>query len=167
MESSYANYGEGVQQILGVILSFTSDFLAFIIIAAVVAAFAFYFGRNRIMPLLAGIYTAIPLYLAFPYTNLLTTPLVSLTVYIVLVLLGMIAFSGLASFLAEESMGFIRLAILSALTAGLCIAISIYILPVEQLYAFSAPTRALFAGAQAYFFWLVAPLVSVYFLSRR
>lgn len=147
-------------------LDFSTDFFAFIVIAALVAAFAFYFGRSRIVPLVASLYAAIPLYSAFPYTEYLTTPLIHLALFSAFIVAGLVAFSGLAAFIAEGSLGFIRLGILSAFTAGVVIAAAIHVLPVEELYTFSAPTKALFASAEAYFFWLLAPLVAVYVFGR-
>lgn len=155
-----------LQQAVDIITHFAGDFLAFLIVGGIIAAFAFYFGRNRIVPLVASLYAAIPIYTVFPYTEYITTPLVSIVLYFVIAFLAYIAFSGLASFVATGSIGFINLLILSATVAGMLIAVSIHILPVEQLYTFSAPTRALFASTEAFFFWLVAPLVAVFVFGR-
>ena len=166
MNGSSFDLGEALQLTVDLVLDFSADFLAFIVIAAFVAAFAFYFGRDRIVPLLAGIYAAVPLYIAFPYTEYLTTPLLYIGFFVILVVAGLIAFSGLAAFIAEGSLGFVKLVVLSAVTAGMLIAISIHILPVEQVYSFSAPTKALFASGEAFFLWLLAPLVAVYVFGR-
>jgi len=155
-----------LQLAIDLVIDFSSDFFAFIVIAAIVAAFAFYFGRDRIVSLLAGIYAAIPLYIAFPYTDVLTTPIMHVGLFLALVVVGMIAFSGLSSYVAGGSIGFINMTILSAVTAGVLIAVSIHILPVEQVYSFSAPTKALFASSESFFFWLLTPLLAVYFLGR-
>ena len=164
--TSYTDFGQSAQMAIDLILDFSVDFLAFIIIAAAVAAFAFYFGRDRILPFVASLYAAIPLYIAFPFTEWLTTPLLHIGLYAVFVIAGMIAFSGLSAFVAEGSAGLLNMLVLSAVTAGLIIAISIHVLPVEQLYTFSAATKALFASTEAIFYWLLGPLAALYFFGR-
>ena len=166
MNGTDIDVGGTLQTVTEQVINFSTDFFAFIIVAAVVAVFAFYTGRSRIVSLLAGIYAAIPLYVAFPYTDILTTPLMHILLFAVLVAAGMIAFSGLSAFVAEGGVGFFNIAILSGVTAGVLIAVSIHILPVEQIYSISAPTKALFASSESFFLWLLAPLVTIYFLGR-
>lgn len=166
MNGSDFDLGEALQLSIDLVLDFSADFLAFIVIAAFIAAFAFYFGRDRIVPLLAGIYAAVPLYSAFPYTDLLTTPLLHVGLFVVLAIAGLVVFSGLSAFIAEGSLGFIKLIIFAAVTAGMIIAIAIHVLPVEEMYSFSAATKALFSSTEALFLWLIAPLVAVYVFGR-
>ena len=158
--------GNALKVAVDMVINFSTDFFAFIAIATAVAAFAFYFGRDRIVSLLAGMYAAIPLYLAFPYSDILSTPLLHVALYLALAGIGMVAFSGLSAYIAGGSLGFIKMAALSAVTAGMLIAISIHVLPVEQVYTFSAPTKALFASNQAFFFWLLAPLAAIFLFGR-
>lgn len=155
-----------LEYVVDLVIHFAADFIAFIVIAAVIGAFAFYFGRDRILPLAAAFYAAIPLYTVFPYVEYITTPLLSIALYLILALIGLIAFSGLSSFIASGSLGFVKLVVLSGALAGMLIAVSIHILPVEQLYTFSAPTRALFESTEAFFFWLLAPLAAIYIFGR-
>lgn len=155
-----------LQQAFDFILDFASDFLAFIVIVAVIAAFASYFGRNRVVPLAAALYAAVPLYLVFPFTQYVTTPLVHVVLYGALVFLAFVAFSGLASFVADGSLGFAQLTILSVAIAGMILAVAIHILPVEELYTFNIATRALFDSPEAFFFWLLAPLAAIYVFGR-
>jgi hypothetical protein len=148
------------------VLDFSADFLAFIVVAVIIAAFAFYFGRNRIVPLMAGLYAAIPLYLYFPWTEFLTTPVFAILLYLGFAVIGMVAFAGLGSYIASDSMGIIPLIVLSAVMSGMLLAISIHVLPVEEIYSFSAPTKALFETQQSFFLWLAAPLVGVFFFGK-
>lgn len=166
MNGTEFNFGDALKSAIDLTISFSTDFFAFIALAAFIAAFAFYFGRDRIVSLLAGIYVAIPLYLAFPYSDILSTPLLHVALYVGFVIVAMIAFSGLSAYIAGGSIGFIKMTILAVVTAGLLIAISIHILPVEQIYTFSVATKTLFAGNQAFFLWLVAPLIAIYFFGR-
>ncbi|MEK9176852.1 MAG: hypothetical protein AAB923_00995 [Patescibacteria group bacterium] len=148
-------------------IGFGTDFFAFIVLAALVAAFAFYLGSDRLSALIGAVYAAIPLYLAFPYRDALPeNPWVSLGVFVAFTALGVIAFSGLSYFMASTSVGFIRVLALSVITAGFVIAVAIHVLPVEDIYTFSEPTKALFTSDTAYFWWLAAPLAGLFFLGR-
>lgn len=166
MDPVPADIGGALQWTVDFVVHVGTDFFAFAAMAAVIAAFAFYFGRDRFMPLVAALYAAIPLWQVFPWREAITTPLVSIALYLGLTVVALIAFSGLAAFLAGGSVGFLKLTILSALTAGMVLAIAVHILPVSELYTFSAPTLALFASDQAFFLWLAAPLAGLFFFGR-
>ena len=149
------------------LLAFGTDFFAFIVAAALIALFALVFGSDRFMPLVAGIYAAIPLYMIFPYKDILgDNPYFAVGLYLLFAILGLIAFSGLSTFLTSTGLGFVRTLILSVLVAGFLLAVAVHILPFEQIYTLSAPTKALFSSNTAYFWWLVAPLAGVFFLGR-
>ena len=149
------------------IISFGLDFFAFIVLAAIIAAFAFYFGGDRLMPLIAALYTAIPLYMQFPYKDYIPdNPYISIALYVGLVLLGLMAFSGLSYLMSGGAIGLVKLLGLSALTAGLILAISIHMLPIDKVYTISEPTKALFEGDLVYFWWLAAPLAGLFLLGR-
>ncbi len=144
-----------------------TDFFAFLVIGGVIAGFALYAGRDRFAPLIAALYASIPLFMFFPYdVSAYGGVIVQLALWVFIVLLALVAFSGLSSFVAGGSIGLIKLLILSATTAGFLIAVGIHILPVEQVYTFSAPTRALFVSSEALFFWLVAPLAALFLFGR-
>ena len=150
------------------IIGFGIDFIAFIIIAGLIAAYAFYFGRDRLVALIGGLYAAVLLYQKFPYGSFLPAdnPYIQIGLYVGFTLVAMIAFSGLSFFLARSTSSFLGTAILSIVTAGLILAIGIHILPVQQLYTFSAPTLALFSSDQSFFWWLVAPLAGLFFFGK-
>lgn len=159
--------GARFHQVLDFIVGFGNDFFAFIIVAALVAGFALYFGRNRLMPLVAAIYTAIPLYLFFPFqSTLLQDHYIAIALYLFFVFIALVAFSGLSFFMASAPRSFLRVAATSVLVAGALLAIGIHVLPLEQLYTFNAPTKALFASNQSFFWWLIAPMAGLFFLER-
>lgn len=166
MDPVPVDIGGALQWTVDFVVHVGTDFAAFVAVAAVIAAFAFYFGRDRFMPLIASFYAAIPLWQVFPWRELITTPLLSVALYLAIVVVSLIAFSGLSAFLAGGSVGFLKLIILSAITAGMVLAIAIHILPVHDLYTFSVPTLALFASDQAFFLWLAAPLAGLFFFGR-
>ena len=163
---SMPDIGSALQNITGLIFSFGSDFFAFLAIVALVAAFAFYFGRDRLVPLIAGTYAALALYTAFPYFGAIgASPYVLIGLFVLFVLLATLALSGIAGFFSGGGIGFIKVAGLSILASGLLMAIAIHNLPMAQVYTFSAPTLALFSN-DFHFWWLVAPLVGAFFLGK-
>lgn len=157
-----------LQQTVDIVLAFSTDFLAFIVVASLVAAFSFYFGRDRLMTLIAGLYAAIPLYQFFPFRSMLPADnaYVDIGIFVAFFFLGTLGFSGLSAFLARSSASFLGTGILSVLTGGLVLAIAIHILPVQDVYTFSPPTLALFESDQAFFGWLVAPIIGLFFFGR-
>jgi len=161
------NIGAPLKMTMDIVIAFGADFFVFIVIAAVIAVFAFYFGSDRLSALIGGVYAAIPLYLAFPYRELLPdSPSVSIGIFMAFGALATIAFTGLSAFIASSSTNFLRVGALSVIIAGFIIAVAIHVLPVEQVYTFSAPTKALFASSTSYFWWLTAPLAGLFFLGR-
>ncbi|MDO8523941.1 MAG: hypothetical protein Q7R74_01795 [bacterium] len=153
--------------ILDILLGFGSDFFAFIVVAVVILLFALYFGRDRLAPLIASLYAALALYTAFPYAPaFLSGPYMQISLYLFFVLISFVTFSGLSYFMAARSGGFVAELILAILTAGFLLAIAIHVLPAEDIYSFTAATKALFASNQSFFWWLVAPLAGLFFLGR-
>lgn len=159
---------EPLKAALDYIIAFGADFFAFIVVAGAIATLAFYFGRDRLVSLIAALYAAIVLYRAFPYTSLLPADnaYVQIGVFVAFAFVALIAFAGLSFFLARSTSSFFGTAVLSGVTAGLVLAIAIHVLPVQTLYSFSAPTLALFASPEMFFWWLVAPLAGLFFFSR-
>jgi len=148
------------------LLAFFHDFLPFIVLTGLALLFSFYFGRDRFSPLIAGLYAALALYSAFPYGSILTSPYMKIGFYIALTVVGFLAFYGLSFFFARSSTEFVSQLILSILVAGFVLAISLHVLPAQDVYHFTDATKALFASDQAYFWWLAAPLAGVFFLGK-
>ncbi len=155
------------QSILDMFFGLGADFFAFIVVAAVIAGFAFYFGGDRLIPLTAAIYAAIPIYGAFIYRDMLPDgAYISLGLYLLIVLIAAAAFSGLIIFGTGGGIGFVKLLGLSVLTAGLLLAVAIHNLPIQEVYVMSPPTLALFGSDTAYLAWLTAPLAGLFLFGR-
>src|SRR4051812_29670627 len=89
-------------KIINFIVGFGTDFLPFIVTVGVIMAFALYFGRNRLMPLIAAMYAAVVLYVFFPFqTGLLSDNYIAMGLYFLFVFLALTAFSGLSAFMAS------------------------------------------------------------------
>lgn len=167
MDTVAPDVGGALQSTVGLFLGFGSDLFGFIVLAALVAAFAFYFGRDRVAPLIAGILAAVPLYTLFPYTSVLNgNPYLLTGLFVLLALLGLMAFSGLASFMTSGGFGFVKVLALSLVTAALLMAIAINVLPLKDIYAFSTPTLALFQSTNGLFWWLLAGVGAVFLFGK-
>ena len=149
------------------VIGLGTDFFALIVLVAIIMAFAFYFGRDRLTALIAGMYAAVPLYLNFPYTSVFNgNPYLIVGYFVFCVVFAMIAFSGLAGYLSSDTASFFKTLGLSVLAAGLLLAIAINMLPIREIYTLSPATLALFTSNHAFFWWLLAPLFGVFFLGR-
>lgn len=158
--------GEALRSSVDLFIGFGTDFFAFIVVAALVAAFAFYFGRDRLVPLVAGLFAAIPLYSQFAFVGLLgSNPWLHIGLFIIFTILGLVAFLGLASWVPSTGVGFIKTLGLSAVIAGMILAIALNVLPLAEVYQVSEPTHALFVS-QNFFWWLLAGVVGVFILGR-
>lgn len=156
-----------LQSFLNQTFALGADFLPFIVLIVLALLFSLYFGRDRFAPLIAALYAAMALYMAFPYAlSFLESPYMKILFYGVLAALAFVAFSGLSYFMARNSGEFFSQLVLSILAAGLLLAILMHVLSAGQIYAFSPSTRSLFSSGQSFFFWLAAPLVGLFFLSR-
>ncbi len=164
---SAENFSQWFHSALNFIIGFGNDFFVFIITAGLVVGFAFFIGRNRLMPLIAGLYTAIPIYIFFPFqSTLLSDPWIALALYAVTTFLAYTAFSGLSHFMGSAPRSFLRVGSISVIVAGMLLAVGIHVLPLENIIAFNAVTKALFASNLSFFLWLIAPLGALFFLER-
>lgn len=158
--------GDALRSSVDLFIGFGTDFFAFIFVAAIVAAFSFYFGRDRLIPLVAGLLAAIPLYTHFAFIGLLgTNPLLHIGLFAAFTLLGVVAFMGLSGWVPSSGTGFVKVLGLSAITAGLILSIALNILPLSEVYTVSEPTHALFSS-QNFFWWLLAAVGGVFLLGR-
>ena len=164
--NSIHNANDAFQGLVSQLSNFSTDFFAFIVVTAVVLVFALYFGRDRIAPLIAALYAALALYQSFPFMSQVSGAYMQIGLYLVLAALLFIAFSGLSYFMAVRSGSFLAEVIMAALIAGFLLAISIHILPVQQVYTFTNATKELFASNESFFWWLVAPLAGLFFIGR-
>jgi hypothetical protein len=158
--------GDALRSSVDLFIGFGTDFFAFIFVAALVAAFAFYFGRDRLIPLIAGLLAAIPLYTHFAFIGMLgTNPMFHIGLFIILTLLGLVAFMGLSNWVPSSGAGFVKVLALSAITAGLILSIALNILPLTEVYTVSEPTHALFSSRN-FFWWLLASVGGVFLLGK-
>lgn len=157
---------DAIQNLWSQLMSFSTDFFSFIVVAGVILLFAVYFGRDRIAPLVAALYASLALYEAFPFPTMIQGPYLHIGLYLLFAVILFIAFSGLSYFMAARSGSFIAEIIMAILIAGFVLAVSIHVLPVQDIYTFTSATKELFASSQSFFWWLIGPLAGLFFLGR-
>jgi hypothetical protein len=151
-------------------LSIGSDFFAFLVLTAILAAYGFYTGRDRLVALMLAVYPALLLYNVLPQewiTMLGGSPWVAIGAFAVLLIGANVAITGTVNAIGGSSLpDLIGLVIIAAATAGVILAISIHTLPVLQVFTFSTPTIALFTSQVGVFWWYLAPLVAAFFFAK-
>lgn len=163
----------------GAISTFTNLSLDTIILATVFLAFFIFglkFGKRNIISLLLSLYVSIPIMLFFPYLQKISflgetnkTVLYSqIGLFVLIVIFINIVLSRLMSF-ELYNRGLRRLienGIIALASSGLLITISYHIINVSELYDFAGQIDAVFASTTMLFWWMIAPLVVIFFTTR-
>jgi len=159
------------------IANLSIDTIILLIIFFIFFIYGMRFGKRRIISLMLSLYASIPIVFFFPYIQKIaffgeTDKAVlysQIGLFILLVVLINIVLNKIVSFelyhrglrkLIEN--GFLALA-----SGGLLIAISYHIINISELYDFAGPIDAIFASTVLLFWWLVAPLVVIFFTTRK
>jgi len=154
--------------------SLIGNFIALIILAGILFFFAQRSGRGAFLAFVISLYAGYALYLVFPYTSAIIKALgaTATNTAIVSVILYGIAVA-IPYYLIRRSasadlfrVGPLALIVLVVLTAGFLLAFGNHALSVSSLYSYPAPLAHLFAPAEYYFWWFIAPLVGFLFLAR-
>lgn len=148
-----------------------SDFFIVLALFGVLFFFAWYMGRGPFVGLIISLYVGYALYTLFPYLSYLPTtpPIATLGAALALY----IGFSGIAYLILRRAIvsdfiyvGIFGLAFLSLLTAGFLLALLYHLFPVAPLYTFTPAVDFLFAAKEYFFWWFIAPLIGLFFLTR-
>ena len=151
--------------------SVASDFLIIIILFGILFFFAWYIGRATLVSVLLAFYAAYAVYIVFPYTSFLPTApamtalLAHVGLYACLTLVFFIILRRVivSDFLSVSIFGTI---ILSFLGAAFLLALAFQVFPVANVYNFTSAVSALFAPAELFFWWFVAPAIALFFFAR-
>lgn len=145
-------------------LAFGSDLFIFGTMTVIVLIYALAYGRDRLVPLVAALYTGLVVLAYFPYDALFAgSAYMEAGAYLSVVCASTAAYAGLSSWLPSSAGSFVKTGLFSALIALFLIAIAVELFP--QLYAWSPATLALFTK-ELLFWWLLAPLAGALALSR-
>lgn len=155
------------------ILETLSELAYLLIVFGVMLVYAIFKGRQAIINLIFGLYLALLIMMEFPFTEAWFGGLESTTAAAgKLVLFA--AFTVLLTWLCHrvmpdefrekkvESLG--KKLILSAAAAALVMIFSFNVLPVTEFLNPGTPIQSLFASSEYFFYWLIAPLVILFFI---
>ena len=148
-----------------------SDFLIIIILFSLFFLFAWYIGRATLVSILIAFYAGFAIFKLFPFMSYLPTApamtalLAQVALYAGLTLVFYIILRRVvvSDFLYVGIFGTI---ILSFLGAAFLIALAFHVFPVAAIYTFTPAVSALFAPAEYFFWWFIAPAIGLFFLAR-
>lgn len=149
----------------------TSDFLIIFVLVVFFFSFAWYVGRGPLVAVMLSYYGAYAIYIAFPYESYLPSapPLTALLTHA-----GLFAALGFAFYVVLRRVvvsdflyvGNVGLVILAFFAATFLIALTYHMFPITSLYHFTPAMDILFAPKEYFFWWFIAPAVSLFFLAR-
>ncbi len=134
--------------------------------------FAMAKGKHFIVNLILSLYLALLISLKFPYYDIFRTgadpvgPLTMVILFLVFTTLGLFFFNriNLADDFDTAFQGFWKKIIYALAGTVLIMAFSYHALPVTELITPGSPIAALFAPHDYFFWWLIAPLLVLFFL---
>jgi hypothetical protein len=131
-------------------------------------------GRRAITSLILGLYFALLISLKFPYYgniysvagDFITETVLSIIVFAVFTTVFSLLMDRLLFYRIDESAfeGFGKKLVLAILATILIMAYSYHVLPITNLVNPGFPASMLFAPQEYFFWWLIIPLVGLFFL---
>lgn len=149
------------------------NFLALIILTAILLVFAMRGGRSGLISLMISFYVGYAIYILFPFAELVVG--VGGSGFIKAILsIGMFAIATFVPFVVIRritgggfgSLSFLQNLLLSLLTSAFLIALGYHVFDIHQIYTFPAPMDQLFAPEGLFFYWFVAPLIGLFLFAR-
>lgn len=148
-----------------------------IVIAVIVALFAFSlrYGKDRIIALILALYLGLLAFLYFPYGEQVvgavpiggSDVLPQTLLFMVFVLVAYIAvYRSIMAEFPRGSVRYVQAGVLALAAAALLLAFSYIILPLASAYELDIPVEGLFENKDYFFWWLVAPLLAIFFFGR-
>ena len=156
------------------LLSFLKECILLIATFSFFLGYGMFRGTQSLINIILGLYLGLLIAIQFPYFDALLGASDDTRGSSVLMIVVFLIFSGIATFFFSRLMpggeydtfysDFIR-KIVYALSATIIVMIySFNILPVTEFITPGSPVSSLFAPAEYFFWWLLVPLISIYFL---
>lgn len=149
------------------------NFLALIILTLALFIFAMNQGASGLISINISLYAAYALYTVFPFKDVIvdsgTTPLIKAILSIGMFLALMAVPFMLSLRLTAPSFGqlsIIQNFLLSLGAAVFLMALGYHVFDISNIYSFSDPLNYLFAPEGYFFYWFIAPLITLWFLAR-
>ncbi len=147
-------------------LGVASDMSAFLLVVIFTMIFAFTVGRDKLLTLTASLYSGTVLYYNFPLDTYVTSDVMSLGVYVLMVTASFFALVQIGMQSMESFFGTVRVTLYSLAIAGFVTALAVHTPALASVYTFSPEALAIFEPPTYYFGWLFLPLVATFFLSK-
>jgi hydrogenase-4 membrane subunit HyfE len=156
------------------IVDFLYEIAYFLVVFSIFLVVAIFKGRQAIINVALGLYLALLISIQFPYYDQLFAGIESsqgmsvmkLLFFGFVTLLSTHLFKQLMpdEFREERFESFLKKISLAVLATGLVMVFSFQVLPVTEFLSPGTPLQALFAPAEYFFWWLLLPLVVLYFI---
>jgi hypothetical protein len=168
-----AEVGSIATETAGTAWIWAGNFVALIILTALLLVFAMRGGRSGLISLMISFYVGYAIYMLFPFAEIVVgaggTPLIKAILSV-----GMFILATLVPFLVIRritgggfgSLSFFQNLLLSLLTSAFLIALGYHVFDIHQIYTFPAPMDQLFAPEGFFFYWFIAPLLGLFIFAR-
>jgi hypothetical protein len=154
-------------------LSILQELTYLLVVFGTCLTYAIFRGRQALINLITGLYLALLISLVFPYYSIFipaTTSAYSgaigrMVIFAIFTLLATILITRLMpeEYREKKFESFGKKVMLATAGTILIMAFSFHVLPVTELLNPSTPISYLFAAKDYFFWWLLAPLVFLYF----
>ncbi len=156
------------------LIDLIQESLYLIIVFGAFTVFAMARGRQSLINLIMGLYLALLISIQFPYYDALLGSTESVRSEALLKIILFAAFTIAATYLFARLMpreydetafeGLGKKLIFASMATVLVMAFSFHVLPVTEFIQPGTPIQSLFASADNFFFWLMLPLIGLFFL---
>lgn len=162
--------------VISFITTYSFDVAIIVAVFLLLAFYGFWLEKNRLTSLILSFYTA-----SFLFSNcffrseitifgesgiklLLSQAVLFVALLIVSILILNRVIKG--RFPPSGIKRWLKIAILSLAGTGFMLSLSYHALPAGEIYSFSAPVASLFEPANMFFWWLFAPLIALFVISK-
>ena len=150
----------------GSLLTVLRESLFLVVTFSAFLVYAMMKGRYALVNLIFGLYLALLISLEFPYYDTLDGAFAKIAVFVAFVIAGAILFRRHIPGDDYEAafQGFGKKLILAALASILIMIFSFHAFPATEVIDPGTPLQSLFAPLEHFFWWLILPLVFLFFL---
>jgi hypothetical protein len=170
-------FASSTESTLETVMNLSFDTIILIVIFLVFFIYGLKFGKRKIISLTLSLYASVPIVYFFPYLQSISffgdtekAMLYSqIGLFILVIILINVVLSEIISWELHNRglRKFIENGFLAFASSGLLIAISYHIINISDLYDFVGLVDTLFASTTLFFWWLVAPLIVLFFTTRK
>lgn len=157
----------------GALVSFLQESLYLLIVLGVFLIFAIRMGRQTVTNIILGLYLALLISVEFPYYDAIlksagasTESVIKLIVFALFAFISTWLYTRILPREYDEGAfeGFGRKFLLAAAATILVMIFSYHVLPITEFITPGSPINYLFGSEQSFFWWLMAPILILFFV---